>query len=59
MCLLSLSVAQRGYLDVAKVLLENSADVNFQSKSGKTALMMAAFSGTKNFGSCRSFLFVL
>ena len=57
--LLSLSVAQKGYLDVAKVLLENSADVNFQSKSGKTPLMMASFSGTKSFGSCSNFLFVL
>ncbi|XP_067054501.1 fibronectin type 3 and ankyrin repeat domains protein 1-like isoform X2 [Acropora muricata] len=37
--------AQKGYVDVAKVLLENSADVNFQSKSGKTPLMMASFSG--------------
>ena len=39
-------VAQRGYVEVARVLLENSADVNFQSSSGKTALMMACFSGS-------------
>ena len=38
-------VAQRGYVDVARVLLESSADVNFQSSSGKTALMMACYSG--------------
>lgn len=38
-------LAQRGYVEVAKVLLENGADVNFQSSSGKTALMMASFSG--------------
>lgn len=37
--------AQRGYVDVARVLLESSADVNFQSSSGKTALMMACYSG--------------
>lgn len=37
--------AQRGYPEVARVLLESSADVNFQSTSGKTALMMACFSG--------------
>lgn len=37
--------AQRGYVDVARVLLETGADVNFQSSSGKTALMMACFSG--------------
>lgn len=40
-----LYVAQRGYVDVARVLLESSADVNFQSSSGKTALMMACYSG--------------
>ena len=39
------SAAQRGYVEVARVLLENGADVNFQSSSGKTALMMASFSG--------------
>jgi len=37
--------AQRGYVEVARVLIENSADVNFQSTSGKTPLMMASFSG--------------
>lgn len=37
--------AQKGYVDVARVLLETGADVNFQSSSGKTALMMACFSG--------------
>jgi len=40
-----LTLAQRGYVEVAKVLLDNGADVNFQSSSGKTALMMASFSG--------------
>ena len=32
-------------MEVARVLLDNGADVNFQSSSGKTALMMASFSG--------------
>jgi len=32
-------------VEVARVLLDNGADVNFQSSSGKTALMMASFSG--------------
>jgi len=39
------TLAQRGYVEVARVLLDNGADVNFQSSSGKTALMMASFSG--------------
>jgi len=39
------TLAQRGYAEVARVLLDNGADVNFQSSSGKTALMMASFSG--------------
>ena len=30
---------------MARVLLETGADVNFQSSSGKTALMMACLSG--------------
>ena len=39
------TLAQRGYVEVARVLMDNGADVNFQSSSGKTALMMASFSG--------------
>ena len=44
-----LPAAQRGYVEVARVLIENSADVNFQSTSGKTPLMMASFSGIDTF----------
>ncbi|KAK3727511.1 hypothetical protein QZH41_018374 [Actinostola sp. cb2023] len=37
--------AQKGYVDIAQTLLDNKADVHFQNSSGKTALVMACFSG--------------
>ncbi|XP_065834043.1 fibronectin type 3 and ankyrin repeat domains protein 1-like [Oscarella lobularis] len=43
-----MSVAQKGYKSVAKLLLENGADVNYTSGSGKTSLMIACYHGHLN-----------
>jgi len=37
--------AERGHLDIARILLEAKADLNRQNNSGLTALMLAARSG--------------
>eukprot|EP00794_Sanderia_malayensis_P016795 gene16795-18490_t len=36
---------QKGYINMAEILLAHHADVNYQSSSGKTAAMVAAYAG--------------
>ena len=38
---------QKGYNRIAQILIDNHADVNFQSNGGKNALMVAAYAGTQ------------
>lgn len=37
--------AEKGYIEMIEILIENGADVDFQNDAGKTALMLAAFAG--------------
>ncbi|KAK6178034.1 hypothetical protein SNE40_012873 [Patella caerulea] len=40
-----MQAAQKGFTDVAEVLIENGADVHSQNDAGKTPLMLACFAG--------------
>ncbi len=37
---------QKGFIDIAEILLAHHADVNYQSSSGKNAVMVAAYAGS-------------
>ena len=42
---LYLPSVQKGHHDIARILLEHHADVDYQSNGGKNALMVAAYTG--------------